>query len=239
MQNKIMRTDMLPVSELAWLQSEDFKEISKQSLGKLKQSLLTNGFIQPFNVWHSPDKQYYILDGHHRKMALDELVREGKIDLPEVLPCNIIYCQDRKEAMKYVLLYSSQYAHITPDGLDELMESEGLDIDLFETEFDIDIADIDIDDDFDEEDELLEDEQDEQIDEPLKTVKLVHNDIIRLKNNIFDIELVFASANGKELTNGHDFEFVESVKKISKAIKHCQMFLNGNPVQFVDIAEGI
>jgi len=239
MQNKIIRTEMIPVSELTWLQDEKLKEISKGSLDKLKQSLLVNGFIQPFNVWHAPDKQYYILDGHHRKMAMEALLAEGKITEPDALPCNIIKCADRKEAMKYVLLYSSQYAHITPDGLDELMESEGLDIDLFETEFDIDIADIDIDDDFDEEDELLEDEQDEQIDEPLKTVKLVHNDIIRLKNNLFDIELVFASANGKELTNGRDFEFVESVKKISKAIKHCQMFLNGNPVQFVDIAEGI
>ena len=87
--------------------------------------------------------------------------------------------------------------------------------------------------------EIKFDKEENVFDEPLKTVKLVHNDIIRLKNNIFDIELVFASANGKELANGHDFEFVESVKKISKAIKHCQMFLNGNPVQFVDIAEGI
>jgi hypothetical protein len=228
---------MLPVSELMWLQAEELKEISKASLGKLKQSLLTNGFIQPFNVWHSPDKQYYILDGHHRKMALDDLVKEGKINLPEVLPCNIIYCQDRKEAMKFLLLYSSQYAHITPEGLDDLMESEGLDIDLLDTEIDLDSFGNDFDDDIDESDADY-DAEDEIVDEPLKTVKLVHNDIIRLSNTLFDIELIFSLPNGKELKNGKDYEFVETVKKISKSMKGCKICLNGNPVQFTDVAEG-
>ncbi len=240
MQNKILRTDMLHISDLQWLQSETLKEISNPSLEKLKQSLLTNGFIQPFNVWHSPDKQYYILDGHHRKMALDSLVSEGKIAMPETLPCNIISCSDRQEAVKYLLLYSSQYAHITQDGLDELLETEGIDIDSLDAEIDIDLLNsFDDDDDFDEED-MQDDELDDDIEpESIKTIKLVHNDIIRLKNNLFDIELVFSLPNGNELSNGRDYEFVETVKKISKSIKGCQITLNGNPVQFIDIAEGI
>lgn len=239
MQNKIIRTDMLPVSELTWLQNDSLKEISSESLGKLKQSLLSNGFIQPFNVWHAPDKQYYILDGHHRKMALDSLIEEGKIAEPDCLPCNIVHCEDMNEALKFVLLYSSQYAHITEDGLNELLESADIDMDLFDTEIDIDSF---CNDDFDDFDDEIDDEdmdEQEQIDEPIKELKLVHNDIIRLKNNIFDIELVFTSPNGKELKNGQDFEFVETVKKISKSIKHCTIFLNGNRVQFTDIAEGV
>ena len=48
--NKILKTELIEWRNLEWLQG-DLKDISKESLDKLKLSIKQNDFIQPFNVW--------------------------------------------------------------------------------------------------------------------------------------------------------------------------------------------
>ena len=104
-ETKILRQEKINWRNAEWLQPDNFKEISDDSFQKLKTSIVQNGFIQPFNVWESNGK-LNILDGHHRKKAMEELSLEGFV-IPTMLDANFIDCKDRKEAVKFVLLYSS------------------------------------------------------------------------------------------------------------------------------------
>lgn len=122
LENKILETKPIEWRELKWLQG-GLKEISDESFQKLKKSIKENNFIQPFNVWDG-----WILDGHHRLKALKEIEKEG-VSIPNLLPANIMKCKDKKEASKLVLVYSSTYAKVTPDGLTTFMFDNELDID--------------------------------------------------------------------------------------------------------------
>ena len=105
-------------------------------MAKLKNSLSRHGFIQPFNVWDN-DGQLYILDGHHRRTAMLELEKSGKKQFPDTLPANVLDCKDRKEAVEFLLLYSSQYATISDEGMRDFLKLEELDIELLTDEVDI------------------------------------------------------------------------------------------------------
>ncbi|MFH1997157.1 MAG: ParB N-terminal domain-containing protein [Patescibacteria group bacterium] len=128
--------------KLVWLQG-NLKVIKSNVLQELKNSLKTNNFIMPFNVAQL-NGELLILDGHHRKKALDELEKEGEI-IPDILPANFIKCKDVKEAKKLVLVYSSVYAKVNKSKYDEYVidnafdpsELEGLNID-----FNFDLPDI-------------------------------------------------------------------------------------------------
>ncbi len=146
MQNKIIEQRMVEWSKLEWLQTPETKDISPDNLRKLKNSLLQNGFIQPFNVWDN-EGQLTILDGHHRKIAMESLRSEG-FEVPDTLPANIISVPDRKTAIKYLLLYTSQYAEINKSGLLHFLDVEAIDIASISEEvsvsLDIDFADIEV-----------------------------------------------------------------------------------------------
>ena len=60
------------------------------------------------------------LDGHHRQKALQSLIEDGR-KIPEQLPAAFIRCKDKKEAAKFLLIYSSIYAKIQNTGLDAFL----------------------------------------------------------------------------------------------------------------------
>lgn len=84
-QSRIIRTENINWRELAFIQQENFKELSAEDMAKLKASLVTNNFIQPFYVWENADGVVYCLDGKHRTKAQEELVNEG-VEVPYLLP---------------------------------------------------------------------------------------------------------------------------------------------------------
>jgi DNA modification methylase len=103
---------------------------------KLKTSLLENDFVMPFNVWEEDGVGIWILDGHHREKALTELQSDG-YEVPEQLPATFIRCEDKQEAAKLVLIYSSIYAKITNEGLNDFIELHELDLEAFKDELDL------------------------------------------------------------------------------------------------------
>lgn len=136
--NKILKQELVNWRDLTWLQTDSFKKLSPESLNKLKTSLSKNGFIQPFNVWYDAEtRTQYILDGHHRRLAMTELEESGERIFPDELPANFINCKNRKEAVEFLLLYSSQYAVATKDGLIQMLELEEISISDISEEIDI------------------------------------------------------------------------------------------------------
>jgi DNA modification methylase len=126
MQNRIIETKEIDWQKAHWLQNDDLKELSPENLTKLKNSLKENHFVMPFNVWQDGEK-IWILDGHHRQKALKALFDEG-FEVPNILPATFIRCENIQEASKLVLIYSSNYAQMTQEGLRNFLEMHDLDI---------------------------------------------------------------------------------------------------------------
>lgn len=141
--NKVLKTELLKWRDLKPLQHDKLKIMTKQDFEMLKNSLDVNHFIEAMNVWESPEGDIYLLDGHHRQKVLDLLEKDGYL-IPDKLPCNFIKCKDRKEAAKFLLVYSARdYARIQEEGLYEFMEMEDLQLDDFRNQ--LVIPDIDFD----------------------------------------------------------------------------------------------
>jgi len=134
-QNRIVKTGQVEWRKLEWFQPQNLKQISKEKFDKLKQSIKANSFLQPFNVWDENGK-IWILDGHHRKRAMEELEKEGYA-IPETLPANFIDCKSRRDAAKLVIVYSSIYADVTKQGLTDFITTEGLDLGDLSLEVDL------------------------------------------------------------------------------------------------------
>lgn len=117
--NRIIKTELVRWRELQWLQGR-LKHISPRNREKLKENLKANSFLQPFNVWENGG-MLWCLDGHHRKMAMEELERDG-MKIPEMLPANFIECSDMKEAKKLLLVYSSIFAYVDKKQAKALLE---------------------------------------------------------------------------------------------------------------------
>ena len=142
-QSKITKQELVSWRNLKWLQSSKLKDLGTKGIEKLKNSLKENNFVQPFNVWQDSKGAIWILDGHHREKALKQLEAEG-YEIPDLLPANFVQCNDRKDAAKMVLLYSSIYAKITNDGLGEFLDD--FDLDLANILDEIDLPGLNLDD---------------------------------------------------------------------------------------------
>lgn len=114
--SRVLKTEPINWQNLNFIQQENFKELDEAAKHKLKASILSNNFTQPFYVWEDPDGKLWCLDGKHRTMLLEELLKEG-IAVPYTLPATFIDCENKKEASKLILLFSSQYARVTSEGL--------------------------------------------------------------------------------------------------------------------------
>lgn len=136
--NKILRTEQVNWRNFAFLQPDNFKKMDDEPKQKLRQSILSNDFVQTFYIWESNDT-HYCLDGYHRCQVLRELEAEGHT-IPELLPGAFVDCRSKKEAAKLVAIYSSRYAVVQKEGFMEFLQSH--DLSLGDVELEIDIPDL-------------------------------------------------------------------------------------------------
>lgn len=115
--SRIIKTVPIKWRELEFLQPENFKEWVEKGDIKLTNSILKYQFIDPFKVWEHEGK-LYCLDGRHRFLDLEFISKSGT-DVPELLPATFVECSDMTEAAELVLIYSSAYAKITEQGLED------------------------------------------------------------------------------------------------------------------------
>jgi len=131
-QSKIKKIAQVDYRSLIPFQPDDFKKTTKKRIGKLKLSMIKNGFATPFYVWENKVK-LHVLDGHHRLIALTEL-EEEEYQIPKV-PAVFLDCKNINEAKEMVLLFNSHYATINQDALSEFIV--GLDIESLADQFEI------------------------------------------------------------------------------------------------------
>jgi DNA modification methylase len=123
--SRIIETKLINWNELRFIQQENFKEWVNNGDKKLLESILKYQFIDPFKVWHHEGVNY-CLDGRHRFLDLKKVSESGH-DVPEMLPATFIDCANMKEAAELVLVYSSNYAKITQQGLLDFVQNFDLD----------------------------------------------------------------------------------------------------------------
>ncbi len=128
--SRIIKTANVKWRDLKFIQQDNFKEWIDNGNQKLVDSILKYQFADPFKVWQDGDI-LYCLDGKHRTLDLEQISSLPGITVPEELPATFIDCKDKKDAAELVLVYSSQYAKITQQGLIDFTE-----------EFDIDVLDL-------------------------------------------------------------------------------------------------
>jgi len=116
LESRVIKTEPIDWRNLQFIQQQNFKDLDDLAKHKLKASLLANSFSQPFYVWESDSTELFCLDGKHRVLILEELVKEG-YEVPYLLPATFIQCDSKKEAAKLVLIYSSIYAKVSQQGL--------------------------------------------------------------------------------------------------------------------------
>lgn len=134
-QNRIIKSEDVEWKKLKFIQADNFKELTKEAYEKLKNSILTNQFVESFKVWQNGNN-LYCLDGFHRIKVLKELLKEGDY-IPGRLRADFIECKTRKDAAKLVLIYSSIYAKISEEGLYEYLNKNFLDLNTLELEISI------------------------------------------------------------------------------------------------------
>ena len=141
MNDLILKTELIEWQKLKPFQPADLKNTTQARLDKLKNSLEKNGFAAPFNIWET-GKKLFILDGHHRLKALEQMADEGRA-VPEKLTCNFINIKNKKQAKKMVLAYNSHYAELSKDGVLDFVADLNLDdikseFEFFDLGFDLD-----------------------------------------------------------------------------------------------------
>jgi DNA modification methylase len=119
--SRVLKTEMINWRDLKFIQNDNFKDLPDEAKHKLKASIVSNNFTQPFYVWEDFEGTLWCLDGKHRTILLEELIKEG-MEVPYQLPGTFIHCDNKKEASKLVLIYSSMYAKITLEGLFDFMK---------------------------------------------------------------------------------------------------------------------
>ena len=134
--SRIIKTQPIDWRNLKFIQQENFKDLDESAKHKLKASLLANSFSQPFYVWEDESGELFCLDGKHRVIILEELVNEG-YDVPYLLPATFIQCDNKKEAAKLVLIYSSIYAKISQQGLFDFIKEYELQMNEFNGEIEL------------------------------------------------------------------------------------------------------
>ncbi|WP_346318199.1 hypothetical protein [Chitinophaga sp. YIM B06452] len=120
--SRVIKTEPVEWRKLQFLQADNFKAWTPSEREKLRQSLISNEFSQPFYVWQSPEGVLYCLDGFHRAGVLREIGEEGTV-VPDLLPATFIECADRQDAARLVLQYSSVYATVTESGMLDFLDA--------------------------------------------------------------------------------------------------------------------
>ena len=105
------------------------KAITEEKFKDLKESIKKDGIVLSFHVFKENNK-IYILDGHHRHLALKALKEEGFL-IPKI-PCNPVIAKNKKEAAKIILISNSRYAKISEESLSDYMIEFDLKVDELE-----------------------------------------------------------------------------------------------------------
>lgn len=135
LQDRVLKSRLVNWRQLSWLQG-NLKEITTDAFEKLIKSILKNDFSDPFKIWKDSDNKTWILNGHHRFKALQEIEKRGLSKIPDLLTGVEIECKNKREAAKMVLLFNSKYANISEQGLYELTHEFEIDYKDIELEFD-------------------------------------------------------------------------------------------------------
>lgn len=136
LRSRVIKTEPANWRKFQFIQQDDFKALDDEAMSKPKQSILSDSFIQPFYVWLDNEGAMYCLDGKHRTIALEELNGEGFI-VPELLPTTFVECENKQEAAKLVLKYSSIYAKITQQGLYDFLQMYELEFEEIRDQIDL------------------------------------------------------------------------------------------------------
>lgn len=143
MQDKIVKLEKVRWKDLNLFQNLKLKEMTVSAYEQLKNSLKNNDYIDPLKVWQETSGKIWVIDGHHRIKSFMEIEKTDKtIVIPEYINAVFINFANRKEAAKAVVIYSSQYAKTTEEGLYEYLHQEQIDFD--EIKLDMNIPEIDI-----------------------------------------------------------------------------------------------
>jgi hypothetical protein len=110
--DKIIKSDLIPWRNMKFLQPDGFKDLTKESYAKLRQSILNNHFLESFKVWQDK-KIIYCLDGYHRVKVLHELVREGHAITGASIVLGWAMQKGRTAEEKHI---ARQYLRQWPDG---------------------------------------------------------------------------------------------------------------------------
>lgn len=137
--SRIIKTEPIQWRNLEFIQQENFKEWVSNGADKLVESILKYQFIAPFMVWQN-EGILYCLDGRHRFLDLCSVAELGH-DVPEFLPATFVDCKNMKEAAELVLVYSSNYAKVTQEGLMDFVLK--FDLDFPDMQSMLNIADFD------------------------------------------------------------------------------------------------
>lgn len=178
--SRIIETKDIEWKKAKWFQNESLKELSPEAMAKLKASLNNNSFVMPFHVWKEGDV-IWILDGHHRQKALQEMASEGVV-IPDLLPATFINCADKKEAAKLLLIFSSIYAKIENSGLDEFLKMYHIEFD--EVKLEIDLPEFSLPRFEQKFNPPIEIEEDEDVFEPVENPFVKHGDLFSLNEHL-------------------------------------------------------
>lgn len=114
LQIKCSASDTVKLSELTPFQG-DLKKRTDKDVAELKESLTKDGLLMPFAVWKHKGKQY-LLDGHGRLQALNELAADDQEIATTDWPAIVVTANSEEQARKTLLQITSSYGHITKDG---------------------------------------------------------------------------------------------------------------------------
>ena len=72
--------------------------MDNKKFNDLKQSLINDGLPLGFHIWKDDKSNIFIIDGHHRQLALKALRNESYFI--DKIPCTPVIAKTRKEAAK-------------------------------------------------------------------------------------------------------------------------------------------
>lgn len=125
--DRVNRMDKIDWKTMLSIRNDDLKQHTDAQLEKLEQSLIHNGFIEPFAAWQDPkSKDIYTINGHTRKKRLLALIEKG-YSIPGTLSAFFIDCKSLNDAASILPLYESKYGNLDVNKLDEFKITFDLD----------------------------------------------------------------------------------------------------------------
>ncbi|SEP80833.1 ParB-like nuclease domain-containing protein [Treponema bryantii] len=130
--------DFLDLHQLTKFQGK-LKFRDEQDVDKVKKSIIKYGFSFPFFVWKNKNWNY-ILDGHGRELALNELEKEG-YEIPP-LPVVYITAENDNDAKEKLLRINSRFGDITNNSFVQFSKGMNFDFKSIDIRFEQELKEI-------------------------------------------------------------------------------------------------